>query len=75
MQIYNFTVTPGSEKLFFPMDMLRYDCCWPRHGNDAHAIIDSHDRDGRSVAIQLSSFQMPTIARWRSFSWIAKAGV
>lgn len=63
----------------FPMDMLRYDRCWPEDTADAMTIARSlegpnttehvaqitTDRDTRAIA-----FNTPTAERWRSFGAI-----
>jgi hypothetical protein len=50
----------------FPIDMLRYDACWPRDQADVHAM-DSPKRDARTVT--LASSREPTAGRWASFMW------
>lgn len=61
----------------FPLDMLRYDSCFPRDG-DAVGEIDRrldprHDRS-ESHPIKLahygsSALWQPTVGRWLSFGW------
>ena len=48
----------------FPIDMLRYDSCWPHSSID----VDAFNRKGRRT-ITLASYSAPTIARWESFGW------
>lgn len=55
----------------FPVDMLRYDTCWPRHEHDA-AIIESSARRGNALrehTIALKGLRPPTEGRWSSFGW------
>lgn len=56
----------------FPIDMLRYDSCWPRTGEDASHIADSQtdSRDKRVVQVTKYSEKKRdhfTTARWKSF--------
>lgn len=74
-----FTVRGRGE---FPLDMLRYDCCWPRRSEDVmkiqpgyhDATADSRNELGvRDVdlamytPIKRGSFT--EVGRWRSFGW------
>ncbi len=57
-------------RLPFPLDMLRYDSCWPDSAVDTTQIAESLARVERKVyTVHLSSYNAPTIARWNSFSW------
>lgn len=49
----------------FPLDMLRYDSCWPSTSVDVAKI----DRSDKSRSIKLHSHQRPTPERWESFLW------
>jgi hypothetical protein len=54
----------------FPMDMLRYDQCWPRHTEDARVILETVSEEMRSKrwTVQVvSKVRAFTIARWNSF--------
>ena len=54
----------------FPMDMLRYDHCWPRHSEDARIILETVSEDMRNKrwTVQVvSHIQAFTVARWMSF--------
>lgn len=55
----------------FPLDMLRYDECWPATQRDVelinHNIIDG--RDNESYEISVCSTKPLTLARWQSFGW------
>ncbi len=54
----------------FPMDMLRYDRCWPRHSVDAQTIMDTTTDEYRnkvwSVEVVTNAKEF-TKARWMSF--------
>ena len=47
----------------FPVDMLRYDCCYPSGSKDAAALLTKEPR--RVVLIG----ERITAARWKSFLW------
>ncbi len=59
----------------FPIDMLRYDCCWPASPADSLAIERSvGNRDSQSVVVRLMSrvhrrHWRPATDRWRTFGW------
>jgi hypothetical protein len=59
----------------FPVDMLRYDCAWPRDGHAVTLLADAMQRDARRAPndpfrIELrSNVRTPTVDRWRSFGW------
>lgn len=57
----------------FPLDMLRYDCCWPATSIDASVIERMGDlpHGERDVPIGLTtaSKNAPTVGRWKSFGW------
>ncbi len=49
---------------YFPLDMLRYDQCWPCSSEDVLAMdVTEHRR------IVMLSHGLPTVARWNSFGW------
>jgi hypothetical protein len=57
----------------FPVDMLRYDCCFPDDQGSAMRI-QIGARQGDSYSVKLSIFARtkavaPTTARWQSFGW------
>jgi len=54
----------------FPMDMLRYDTCWPADSEAVSRMITSrgHAEERRTVALR--SYSRPTLDRWTSFGWI-----
>ena len=71
MKLYKFTVKGNGA---FPVDMLRYDGCFPRTTEDAIKLCaDSHDRlERREVTLIMpvdSKDRMPTTGRWNSFCW------
>lgn len=49
----------------FPIDMLRFDQCWPRSPHDVTAMLNDHEE--RSV--NLRGLAGPTSGRWASFGW------
>lgn len=57
----------------FPLDMLRYDACWPATGADASAMYfypgDPANGDDYSVTLSTDCVHAPTIDRWASFGW------
>ena len=62
-----FTVEGSGE---FPLDMLRYDRCWPATQNDAIQINAHMGRRTVTLATgQRSTASYPTVARWESFLW------
>jgi hypothetical protein len=71
-KIYEFEVRGMGP---FPLDMLRYDGCWPASPDAVMAIehsLDERDPNFRTSVklIRLRSWKpMPTIDRWRSFQW------
>lgn len=50
----------------FPMDMLRYDICWPASEWDSGRLPGEA---GHVRTITLKGLKPPTFARWRSFGW------
>jgi hypothetical protein len=65
---YKFTVR---SKYPFPMDMLRYDRCYPATAQTAHDMATSmthgHDEPVEYEMIGAQGFGGPTSARWESF--------
>lgn len=60
----------------FPLDMLRYDQCWPMDIATVHSFVDTLvDKDVPQVArlMKYSEHADPSkawaVARWRSFGW------
>lgn len=74
MNIKTFTVRG---KMPFPLDMLRYDSCFPYSQGDVTAIADSLDRvrdeDNKPLVFEVTLIQSlaqePTAERWESFMW------
>ncbi len=64
-KLIGYTVTGSGP---FPLDMLRYDCSWPRYQDDVTAI-PYHSKHTTQYTISLLSINKPTIARWASFGW------
>jgi hypothetical protein len=48
----------------FPIDMLRYDKCWPATERDSHVIAYKNRR-----TVELRSLTGSTDRRWASFGW------
>ena len=67
-----FTVEGRGE---FPLDMLRYDRCFPRTGEDAEMMLTppDHLRSPRQVTLvalaRENRYWQPTEGRWLSFRW------
>ena len=60
----------------FPVDMLRYDSCWPAGPDDADRIGYAPDADRRTVTLKRvtdaskhAMHLVVTADRWRSFGW------
>jgi len=56
----------------FPVDMLRYDGCYPRTSEAVLNIISENEGKPRSVELVKAvenKEQLPTTARWASFGW------
>lgn len=51
----------------FPLDMLRYDACWP---GSSEAVSAMAADGGGEVVVELHSYKHPTEDRWKSFGWI-----
>ena len=77
---HTFTVAPKSGQwvLQFPVDMLRYDYCYPASENDSAQIAFSFDL--RKSKVKPSELEVtlcryahrdwsPTDGRWESFGW------
>lgn len=75
MYEYSFIVVGSTQ---FPLDMLRYDGCYPGGSEDAQAIQDSLDEGytypSKAKPITLHKWSdnprwQPTQGRWESFCW------
>ena len=61
----------------FPLDMLRYDACWPMSQDgiaELHASLDMRERAERRKAqkpfkVTLNTIGHVTTARWSTFGW------
>lgn len=54
----------------FPIDMLRYDSCWPATQADSLLVADD---ELRTVTLEtISGFEI-TPERWKSFGWLVKS--
>jgi hypothetical protein len=51
----------------FPIDMLRYDSCWPYDGT---AVLNIDPDEQREV--RLATYGTTTPGRWQSFGWTVK---
>jgi hypothetical protein len=71
MKLKHFTVQGRG---YFPLDMLRHDCCWPTTSSDAAAMAydPRFESDRRAVRTVNLSYNIGTVTdeRWRSFGWI-----
>jgi hypothetical protein len=70
-KFYTFKATGSGE---FPVDMLRYDGCYPRTTEDACNLkLGEFDRKERRtvelVMVVDSKDRVPTERRWASFGW------
>lgn len=74
-KLYCFSVTPihVSWNHTFPLDMLRYDKCYPQSSVDVDKIHASIRREfdyyKADPFINLVSDKLPTDGRWKSFGW------
>jgi hypothetical protein len=56
----------------FPIDMLRYDCCWPKTQNDAAKILLTFSGIASIdtvITVQSDKKRQWTLVRWASFGW------
>lgn len=64
---YRYTVQGSGT---FPLDMLRYDVCWPSTQDD---VINIDPRMGTEFhkirRISVTSIRLPSNNRWASFGW------
>lgn len=75
MKFHTFEVI-GQGKFPFPIDMLRYDSCYPVDGiNNIGASIEGYKLTKdiplkvKLVHIDADRYWRPTEARWASFNW------
>lgn len=62
---YRFTVIGAGE---FPIDMLRYDRCWPRR-ESGEIAASFRPRLRAALTIDIEGMNEPTRDRWTSFGW------
>ncbi len=66
MKLYKkYTVTGRGP---FPLDMLRYDCCWPISVTILAASLNPENRK-EEFSVEMRSNKSPTVDRWNSFGW------
>ena len=72
-KIVTFTVEGGGN---FPVDMLRYDACYPATEKDSYLMyVDGFDLGIRKVTLKHRVLKeenldgYPTLMRWNSFTW------
>ena len=68
MNTHSFSVVG---KGHFPLDMLRYDACWP-DSPDSVARLEANQIHIETVQVDLIGNRAPTVARWNSFGWSVK---
>lgn len=71
---YRFTVEPIEPGDSFPLDMLRYDSCWPSNQQSCIAIsasLRAKGHEGDAVDL-FSPAKPPTIDRWLTFGWAVR---
>lgn len=68
--ICEFTV---SGKGYFPLDMLRYDSCWPADGDSVSNLtfipVEQEISKEEIREVILHTYGGVTMGRWLSFSW------
>ena len=71
---YRFRVTSS---MSFPIDMLRYDSCWPAHETEALEIERGFASGGydKPITIELRGLSPPTVGRWNSRGWSVEQSV
>jgi hypothetical protein len=65
-KVRTFTVE-GREA--FPLDMLRYDQCWPATLDDAVTIADTLTAHVGLVKVTLCGYHDPSKELWESWEW------
>jgi len=68
-KLYEFTVRPAMNYPVcgFPVDMLRYDACWPADDKSAALMLSGSLQ--LTDRITLRSAYAPTVERWESFDY------
>jgi hypothetical protein len=65
-KLHRFTVQGTSG---FPLDMLRYDNCWPTGDVTSLHRAVQYPRPLEVERVTLMGWKMPTRERWASFGW------
>ena len=65
-RVYTFTVAGNDD---FPLDMLRYDLCYPKSQRDASEMAKTFRQRRGEYRVTLVSSKAPTEERWGSFGW------
>lgn len=68
-KIIEFRVTGARQ---FPLDMLRYDHCWPATADDVVTVSEILSGDipaGHQTQVLMRGLGV-TVGRWASFGWI-----
>lgn len=68
-----FTVVGWGE---FPIDMLRYDGCFPLTEKDTAAMAEQGTREvtlNKTLNRHHATNWSPTAGRWESFGWVVKS--
>ena len=74
MKMERFKITVCGSGVF-PIDMLRYDSCWPATEQDSSKIVENYYEGDkcklRSVDLLTDNHRhwKPTDGRWQSFTW------
>lgn len=63
----------------FPIDMLRYDCCFPYQEVDAQEIARHENGDSEQYPVAIMRYAddkkwRPTEGRWKSMGWNVHPG-
>lgn len=68
MKTLRFTVYGKGQ---FPLDMLRYDSCWPRFELEARVLAEPKGKEIHTVHLckHVESHGEVTPERWASFGW------
>lgn len=67
IKVYRYDV---SGRGTFPVDMLRYDSCWPEDTNSALKMAGCiASRSLETTTVRIRSHNAPTVGRWNSFGW------
>lgn len=71
MKVCRFTAVGHG---YFPVDMLRYDRCWPATQDAIHNMpVETYRRHSLEPAeVEMCGINNPTAERWQSFGWQIK---